>query len=133
MEKRWDNVRPLTFRMIGAGIIVAGSALLLPTLDFTMRALARWLGGMIGEAVAASLRALFSGLGVFLPQHSLPETRLPLSVSPFHASLTDTSKVVAAIQTSEVANRIAGIDKRIKKDRVRWEEGAGSPPASSPA
>jgi hypothetical protein len=119
MEKRGDNLRPLALQMLGAGIIVAGSALLLPTLDFAMRVLARWLGVMIGEAVAVSLRALFSGLGVFLPQHSLPETRLPSSVNPFHACLTDASKIVAAIQASEVANRIAGIDKRIKKDRAR--------------
>ena len=97
---------------------MAGSALLLPTLDFAMRVLAKWIGVMIGEAVAASLRALFSGLGVFLPQHSLPETRLPSSVIPFHARLTDASKIVAAIQTSEVANRIAGVDKRVKK-RIR--------------
>ena len=119
MEKRWDNVRPLALQMIGAGIIVAASALLLPALDFTMRVLARWLGVMIGETVAASLRALFSGLGMFLPQHSLPETRFPSSVNDFHARLTDASKIVAAIQTSEVANRIAEVDKRVKKTRIR--------------
>jgi len=119
MEKRWDTVKPLALQMMGAGIIVAGSALLLPTLDFAMRVLARWVGVMIGEAVADSLRALFSGLGMFLPQHSLPETRFPSSVNPFHARLTDASKIVAAIQTSEVANRIAGIDTRVKKGRAR--------------
>ena len=120
MEKRWDNMRPLALQMIGAGIIVAGSVLLLPSLDFTMRVLARWLGGMIGEAVAASLRVLFSILGVSLPQHSLPETRLPSPVNPFReARLMDASKIVAVMQTSAVANRIAGMVNRIKKDRAR--------------
>jgi hypothetical protein len=120
MEKRWDSMRPSASQMIGAGIIVAGSMFLLPALDYTMRVLARWLGVMIGEMVGASLRALFSALGVFLPQHSLPETRLPSPVHPFRdARLIDAPRIIAAMCTSAAANRIAGIDKRIKNARAR--------------
>jgi hypothetical protein len=120
MEKRWDNVRPSALQIIGAGIIVAGSVLLLPTLDFTMRVLAKRLGVMIGEAVGASLRALFSALGVFLPPHSVPETRLPSTVNLFRdARLIDASRIIAAIQTSGTAHRSSGIGKKMKRGRPR--------------
>jgi hypothetical protein len=118
MEKRWDNVRPSALQIIGAGIIVAGSVLLLPALDFTMRVLAKRLGVMIGEAVGASLRALFSALGVFLPPHPGPETRVPSTVNQFRdARLMDASRIIAAIQTSGTTNRISGIGKKTKRSR----------------
>jgi len=126
MEKRWDKVRPSALQMIGAGLIVAASVLLRPALDFAMSVLGKRLGVMIGEVVGASLRALFSALGVFLPQHSVPETRLPSSVNLFRdARLMDASRIIAAIQTSEAANGISGIGKRIKakfwRRRIRHE------------
>ncbi len=79
MEKRWDPARPLALHTIATAIIVAASVLLLPVLGLAVNVLARQVGVLIGEAVAAVVRDIFSALGWFIPRHGLLGVRLPLS------------------------------------------------------
>jgi uncharacterized membrane protein YdcZ (DUF606 family) len=83
MEKRWDSARPLALHTIATGIIVAASVLLLPALGLTLSVLARQVGVLIGEAVAAVVRDIFSAFGAFIPRHGFMEMRLPPLMGPF--------------------------------------------------
>jgi hypothetical protein len=69
MEKRWDSPKPLALQTIATGVIVTASLLLLPALWLTVNVLAKQVGVLIGDAVAAVVRDIFSALGWFvLPQ-----------------------------------------------------------------
>jgi len=78
MEKRWDSAKPLPLQTIATGLIVAAGLLLLPALGLAVNALAREVGTLIGEALAAIVRDIFSALGVFVPRH----VWLPVLMNP---------------------------------------------------
>jgi hypothetical protein len=63
MEKRWDERKLPGPQMIAS---LATAALLLATLALGMRVFARELGVIIGEAVVAVVRSVFSALGGFI-------------------------------------------------------------------
>ena len=83
MEKRWDEPKPLTLQMIAAGTAVAMAALLLAAVGFGEGGFAREVGVLIGEAVAAVVRSVFSALGGLIVGNGQQELRLPLFISPF--------------------------------------------------
>ena len=63
MEKRWDGPRLPGAQMITS---VATAALLLATLALGVGVFARELGVVIGQAVVAVVRSVFSALGGFI-------------------------------------------------------------------
>ncbi len=65
MEKRWDEPRFPGRQTIVTGTSVATAAVLLATLALGAGVFAREIGVLIGEAVVAVVRSVFSALGGF--------------------------------------------------------------------